>query len=381
MLGPQPDSTTLISDTKTLNKITTPAQKTLREVLRHLILDPDGFTAHDAREGLRSIMAGEGTEAQQGAFLTALKLRGVDKYPEMISGLAQEMLDKAIQPELFFSTGDHYVSDIVGTGGDGWDTFNISTTASIVAASAGLKIAKHGSRASSSNCGSADILLHMGCHLESVVPENVNDILEKTNFCFIFAKNFHPSMRFLAKARFEIGFPTPFNILGPLTNPLFPKYGIIGVHSLYLGPVMADVLVQLGKRNHWVVCAECGMDEITIDGPTHIWKIDKDGNIEKQVIRPADFGLQEYPIELAFSNSLELSAEILNRFLDGANETERDKAIRTFVLLNAGALLHVSKKAATLQEGVEMAREAIDSGKSRDILTRFAAETQNLSKH
>ncbi|PVV03943.1 hypothetical protein BB560_001565 [Smittium megazygosporum] len=363
-----------------LEKITTKEQKTLREVLRHLILRPDGFTAHDAREGLASIMEGEATEAQQGAFLTALKIRGVDRYPEMITGLVQEMLTKTIKPDVKVQGGSITFSDIVGTGGDGWSTFNVSTTASIVAAGAGLIIGKHGSRASSSNCGSADILEKYGCNLEAITPDSLDQIYSNCNFCFLFAKTFHPSMKYLAKARYEIGFPTPFNILGPLTNPLPTSSAIIGVHSTYLGRVIAEVLVCLGKTNHWVVCGKCQIDEISIDGPTDVWKVNEKGQIEHVVMTPEDYGLKSYPLDLAFSQSLEQNIETLNRLLDGKQETEKDRAIRSFVLINAASLIYVSKKASSLKEAVKIAEESIDSGNARAQLDAFAKATNEL-KH
>ncbi|OMJ21327.1 Anthranilate phosphoribosyltransferase [Smittium culicis] len=344
----------------------------LREIIKKLVNDEANFTQEHASHGLNAIINGHSTEAQQGAFLTALRLRGIDRRPEILFALANEMYSKAIKPALSFASGKDYVCDIVGTGGDGWNTFNVSTAASIVAAGAGLRIAKHGSRSSSSNCGSADLLESAGCNLDNVTPEKVNNILNNSNFCFLFAKTFHPSMKFLAKARQEIGFPTPFNILGPLTNPTDPKYAVIGVHSLYLGPVMAETLVMLGRRNHWVVCAECGMDEITIDGPSHVWKIDSEGKITHQIIRPADFGLEEYSLDLASSTSLELNIEILNKLFDGANSTQRDKAIRSFVLMNAAALLFVSKEGPTLQDCVKLAADSIDSGNARRQLELFA---------
>ncbi|OLY82433.1 Anthranilate phosphoribosyltransferase [Smittium mucronatum] len=346
----------------------------MREIVKKLINDENGFTEEHARHGLHSIFLGESTEAQQGAFLTALRLRGIDRRPDILYALAQEMYSKAIRPKLVFESGQQYVVDIVGTGGDGWNTFNVSTASSIVVAGAGLR---HGSRSSSSNCGSADLLENVGCNLDGVLPENVNSILNQSNFCFLFSRSFHPSMGFLAKARREIGFPTPFNILGPLTNPTDPKYAVIGVHSLYLGPIMADTLVRLGKRNHWVVCAELGMDEISIEGSSHVWEIDGDGNITHKIISPADFGLPEYPISLASSSSLELNTEILDALLSGNNTTEREKAIRTFVLLNSAALLYVSKAGPSLKECVKLAAHSIDSGNAKRQLELFAKSTQH----
>ncbi|KAJ2355052.1 anthranilate phosphoribosyltransferase, partial [Coemansia sp. RSA 2618] len=206
----------------------------LRDILKHLILEPSGFTPEHAANGLHSIMRGEASDAQMGGFLTALRLRGVDKEPKMIAALADEMLSNALIPPL--DQTQDVVADIVGTGGDGWNTFNISTTSSLVAAAAGLRMAKHGSRASSSNCGSADLLESLGCDLGIVAPSDVAELLREHRFCFLFSSTFHPSMRYLAKTRRELGFPTPFNVLGPLTNPVKPDRAVIGVHSKALGP-------------------------------------------------------------------------------------------------------------------------------------------------
>ncbi|KAJ2796926.1 anthranilate phosphoribosyltransferase, partial [Coemansia furcata] len=273
---------------------TTAGRKHLRDILKHLILEPEGFTPEHAASGLRSIMRGEASDAQMGGFLTALKLRGVAREPGMIAALAQEMLSNALIPhiELDNKTREDFgvIADIVGTGGDGWNTFNISTTSSLVAAAAGLTVAKHGSRASSSNCGSADLLESMGCDLDMVTPSDVAELLKEHRFCFLFASTFHPSMRYLAKTRRELGFPTPFNVLGPLTNPVVPNRAVIGVNTKALGPVMAEALRILGRRNYAVVCGDENLDEISIAGDTHVWHIQGNGEIINYVIHPRDFG-------------------------------------------------------------------------------------------
>ncbi|KAJ2553383.1 anthranilate phosphoribosyltransferase [Coemansia sp. RSA 1878] len=346
----------------------------LRDILKHLILEPSGFTPEHAANGLHSIMRGEASDAQMGGFLTALRLRGVDSDPQMIAALAREMLSNALVPSI---DSTHPVVDIVGTGGDGWNTFNISTTSSIVAAASGLAVAKHGSRASSSNCGSADLLERMGCDLSVVAPSDAAELIKEHKFCFLFSSTFHPSMRYLAKTRRELGFPTPFNVLGPLTNPVRPGRAVIGVHSTKLGPVMAEALKILGRRNYAVVCGDENLDEISIAGSTQVWHIDGAGQIEHYSIHPRDFGVPAHPLSAAAGSTLDENQATLTRLLSNTI-TERDVAIRDFVLVNTGFLLYVGGKAASMKEGADMARETLESGKAKALLEGFAQATQAL---
>ncbi|KAJ2858501.1 anthranilate phosphoribosyltransferase [Coemansia erecta] len=356
-------------------------RKHLRDILKHLILEPEGFTPEHAANGLRSIMRGEASDAQMGGFLTALKLRGVDKESKVIAALAREMLNKALIP--YLETDDKsreqfgMVVDIVGTGGDGWNTFNISTTSSLVAAAAGLQVAKHGSRASSSNCGSADLLESLGCDLGIVSPSDVPELLSKHRFCFLFASTFHPSMRYLAKTRRELGFPTPFNVLGPLTNPVMPDRAVIGVHSKSLGPVMAEALKILGRRNYAVVCGDEDLDEISIAGTTHVWHIQESGDITNYTIHPSDFGVSTHPLSDAAGASLEENKATLERLLTN-NLEAKDEPIRDFVLVNAGFLLFISGMAASMKEGAAIAKSTLESGKVQTLLHDFAKSTQEL---
>ncbi|KAJ2510021.1 anthranilate phosphoribosyltransferase [Coemansia sp. RSA 1939] len=356
-------------------------RKHLRDILKHLILEPSGFTPEHAANGLHSIMRGEASDAQMGGFLTALKLRGVDKEPKMIAALAREMLNNALVPHLETDekTRDQFgiVVDIVGTGGDGWNTFNISTTSALVAAAAGLQVAKHGSRASSSNCGSADLLESLGCDLGIVSPSDVAELVSKYRFCFLFSSTFHPSMRYLAKSRRELGFPTPFNVLGPLTNPVLPDRAVIGVHSKSLGPMMAEALKLLGRRNYAVVCGDENLDEISIAGTTHVWHIQENGDITNYTIHPSDFGVPTHPLSEAAGSSLEENKETLTRLLNN-NLEAKDEAIRDFVLVNTGFLLYISGIALSMKEGATIARETLESGKAETLLYDFAKATQEL---
>ncbi|KAJ2365891.1 anthranilate phosphoribosyltransferase [Coemansia sp. RSA 2610] len=353
----------------------------LRDILKHLILEPSGFTPEHAANGLHSIMRGEASDAQMGGFLTALRLRGVDKQPQMIAALAEEMLRNALTPALETDTKCRQqfgvVADIVGTGGDGWNTFNISTTSSLVAAAAGLQMAKHGSRASSSNCGSADLLESLGCDLGIITPSDVAELLSEHRFCFLFSSTFHPSMRYLAKTRRELGFPTPFNVLGPLTNPVRPDRAVIGVHSKSLGPVMAEALHLLGRRNYAVVCGDENLDEISIAGSTQVWHIDGNGHIDHYTIHPSDFGVPTHPLSAAAGSTLEENQATLRRLLNNTLEPS-DVAIHDFVLVNTGFLLFVSGVAATMKQGAEIARSTLESGKVKCLLENFAKATQAL---
>ncbi|KAJ1678439.1 anthranilate phosphoribosyltransferase [Spiromyces aspiralis] len=361
----------------------------LRQILQSLILDPNGFTPEHAAEGLRSIMNGEASESQMGGFLTALRIRGVDRSPDMIASLAREMLVHALVPELDVEDivgaaaggkrrADVILADIVGTGGDGWNTFNVSTTAGLIAAGAGLYITKHGSRASSSNCGSADLLERKGCRLMNISPSDVSMLLQECRYCFLFSQLFHPAMAYLAKTRRELGFPTPFNVLGPLTNPARPDVAVIGVHSQYLGPVMAEALHQLGARNYAVVCGEENLDEISIAGRTNVWHIRENGNIDVYSIHPSDFGLPTHPLQNAAGSTLDKNCEILDHLLDNTDLNDNEKCIRDFVLINAAFLIYVAKKAETYKEAVALARESLESGRAKQVLESFARMTEIL---
>ncbi|KAJ2569627.1 anthranilate phosphoribosyltransferase [Coemansia sp. RSA 1807] len=352
------------------------SSKVLKAILKRLATEPDTFTPEDAASGLRAIIDGNVSDAQLAGFLTALQLRGMGMRADILSALAAEAQRHALVPD---TSALHFdmVVDIVGTGGDGWNTFNISTTSSLVAAAMGLTVAKHGSRSSSSNCGSADLLERMGCDLDAISPSNVPELLKRHGFCFLFSSTFHPSMRYLAKTRKELGFPTPFNVLGPLTNPVQPGRAVIGVNSTKLGPVMAEALQILGRRNYAVVCGDENLDEISIAGSTQVWHIDSAGLIEHYTIHPNDFGVPTHPLAAAAGSSLDANQATLIRLLSN-NITEHDVAIRDFVLVNTGFLLYISGKATSMKEGADMARETLESGKVKQLLESFAQSTQQL---
>ncbi|KAJ2714327.1 anthranilate phosphoribosyltransferase [Coemansia spiralis] len=353
----------------------------LREILKSLITEPEGFTPEHAAAGLHSIMRGEASESQMGGFLTALRLCGVNERPEILAAMAGEMARSALTPIWVTDASTRaelgMIVDIVGTGGDGWNTFNISTTSSLVAAAAGLTVAKYGSRAFSSNCGSADLLESLGCDLGAIAPSDVAKLLARHRFCFLLFNTFHPSMLHLAKTGLELGFSTPFKMLGPLTNPVKPDRAVVGVHSKTLGPVMAEALRLLGRRNYAVVCGDENLDEISIAGDSHVWHIGGDGAIKYYTIHPRDFGVPTHPLSDAAGSTLDENKATLQRLLSNQLDA-RATAARDFVLVNAGFLLFVSGMAPTMQRGAEIAREALESGKVKALLEDFARATQEL---
>ncbi|KAJ1944637.1 anthranilate phosphoribosyltransferase, partial [Kickxella alabastrina] len=339
----------------------------LRDIPKHLILEPTGFTPEHTADGLRFIMRGEARNAQIGGFLTALRLRKVNGDLSMIAALAKEMLGSALIPSIETETktrsGLGILVDIVGTGGDRWNTFNISTTFSLVAPAAGLKMAKHGSRALLSNCSFADLLESMNCNLTIIAPSDVAGLLDKHNFCFLFASTFHSSMRYLAKTGRKLGFPTPFNVLGPLTNPVVPNRAVIGIYSKQLGPVMAEALRILGRRNYAVVCGNENLDEVSIAGLTHVLHIQADSEIKNYTVHPSDFGVAAHPLSTAAGSTLKENNSTLRRLL--SNELKKkDIPIRDFVLVNNGFLLYVAGVAASMK-GAAIARQTLEPGKTK----------------
>ncbi|KAI9505184.1 glycosyl transferase family, a/b domain-containing protein [Coemansia spiralis] len=350
-----------------------------KSILEQLILDPKGFTPENVANGLHSIMHGEASDAQIGGFLTALTLRGVDKDPHMIASLAAEANKHALRPVIETNEKGReqfsMIVETVGTGGDGWNTFNISTTSSLVAAAAGLQVAKHGSKASSSNCGSADLLESFGCDLGMVSPSDVAKLLSEHRFCLLLFSKFHPLLRHLVKIRHELGFPTPLNVLGPLINPIVPDRAVIGVHSKPLGPVIAEALKILGRRNYAVVCGDEDLDEISIAGNTHVWHIQADGEIKSYMIHPNDFEVPLHSLSEAAGLTLKENKAILRRLINN-NLEARDKPIRDFVLINTGFLLYISGLATSMKEGADIAHETLKSGKVQVLLEGFAKAIQ-----
>ncbi|KAI9268812.1 anthranilate phosphoribosyltransferase [Sporodiniella umbellata] len=320
-------------------------------------------------------MKGSATPSQISAFLVSLKLQHKDKDPKIVAACAEAMRGHArlISHEGYESIAKQVV-DIVGTGGDGHDTYNVSTTASIVAAGAGAKVAKHGNRAASSKSGSADLVEAHGCQITNVQPDQVLKILNQTNFCFLFSQTYHPAMKHVAALRKEIAIPTVFNLLGPMSNPALPTRVIVGVHSPDIGDLMANALKLTGVKEAYVVCGAEKLDEISPTGETNYWRIHGSGEITTGTLHPTrDFGLPTHPLSEVKGGDCHENAEILKKLLDG--KLEENNAILDFVLLSASALLVVAGIATDFKDGVRRARESIQSGKAKEALESFKKET------
>jgi anthranilate phosphoribosyltransferase len=336
----------------------------IREAIGALV-SGRSLTVEEAASVMEEIMEGKATPAQLGAFLTALRIKG--ETAEEIAGLASVMRAKATRVLIA-----EPVLDIVGTGGDGANTFNISTTAAFVAAGAGLKVAKHGNRAASSQCGSADVLEALGVRIE-LNAEQVQRCIEQVGIGFMFAPAFHPAMKYAAVPRREIGIRTVFNILGPLTNPASARAQVLGVADRMLVEKMALALKGLGCHHALVVHGEDGLDEITINGQTQVYEV-KDGSIKIYSISPEDLSLARADLSSLRGGTVTENAAILRSVLTGAPGPRRD-----VVLMNAAAALLAGDRVDTLQQGVALAGEVIDSGHALAKLERLIEFSQSLT--
>ena len=322
------------------------------------------LSTEDAAQAMNEIMDGEATPAQFGAFVTALRLKG--ETPDEVAGMAQTMREKSLHVAT-----DGLVVDTCGTGGDASGTFNISTTSGFVVAGAGVKVAKHGNRAMSGACGSADVLEALGARID-LGPEGVQRCLDEVGFGFMFAQTFHPSMKFAAGPRREIGIRTVFNILGPLTNPAGATAQLIGVADPAVGANMADVLGRLGSTHALVVHGADGLDEISLSAPTQVWELN-DGAVKEYTVTADDLGLGSASNDDLKISGADESAAMLRGVLDGKHGPARD-----VVLANAGAALYAADKASSIEEGVGMAAESIDSGSARAKMDAFVELSQKL---
>ena len=314
---------------------------------------------------MEEIMSGEATPAQIAAFITALRIKG--ETVDEIAGLASVMRAKAI-PVVVTPP----VVDTCGTGGDNSSTFNISTAAALVAAGAGLKVAKHGNRAMTSHCGSADVLEALGVKID-LGAEAVAECLETVGIGFMFAPIFHPAMKYAAAPRREIGIRTVFNILGPLTNPARAESQVIGVPSVDIGNKIALVLHRLGTKHSLVVHGIDGVDEISISGRSLVWEADEQGVSPPYEISPLDFGFKEASRAEIRGGEPEENAKMLRRILGGEKGPRRD-----IVVMNAAAALLAGNQAPDLKQGARLAQEAIDSRRALDKLDRLVRLSQSL---
>jgi anthranilate phosphoribosyltransferase len=323
-------------------------------------LDARDLTRKKARKVMREIMSGEATPAQMSAFLVALRDKG--ETAEEIAGFAQAMREHVLPVRP--TRAD--VVDLVGTGGDGARTFNISTTAAIVAAAAGAGVAKHGNRAVSSISGSADVLEALGFTLEQS-PERISESIDALGFGFMFAPLHHPAMKHAAPVRRELGTRTVFNVLGPLTNPAGARAGVFGVFSLGLVRTIAEALVALDARRAFVVHGAHGIDELSPAGPNAVCEI-LDGRITERTIEPRDLGIERCaPNELTGGTSEE-NARTVHEVFSGLHGGKRDA-----VLLNAAGAIAAAGHAADLREGLSLAAAAIDSGRAGERLEALVA--------
>lgn len=321
------------------------------------IVDKKDLTYDEAYAVITEIMSGETTSTQNAAFLAALSTKSTKAETiEEITGCAAAMRDKATKVEHNLD-----VMEIVGTGGDGAHSFNISTTTAIVCAAAGMKIAKHGNRAASSACGTADCLEALGVNI-NLEPEKCVELLEKVGFCFFFAQKYHTSMKYVGGIRKELGIRTVFNILGPLTNPASPKRQLLGVYDGSLVEPLAQVLMKLGVNKGMVVFGQDKLDEISLSAPTTVSEF-KDGWFKTYEITPEEFGFERCTKEDLKGGTPEENAAITKAILSGEKGHKRNA-----VLMNAGAALYIGDKAASMAEGIKLAAETIDSGKATKTL-------------
>ena len=329
------------------------------------IVSKEDLTYDEAYTVMNEIMSGETTPTQNAAFLAALSTKSARaETTDEIAGCAAAMRDHATKVEIGMD-----IFEIVGTGGDNAGSFNISTTSALVAAAGGMKVAKHGNRAASSLCGTADCLEALGVNIEQS-PEKCKELLEKVGMCF-FAQKYHSSMKYVGPIRKELGFRTVFNILGPLTNPGSPKMQLLGVYDDYLVEPLAQVLVSLGITRGMVVYGMDKLDEISMSAPTKICEI-RDGWFKSYTITPEDFGFKRCTKDELKGGAPKENAEMTLAILKGEKGPKRDA-----VLLNAGASLYIGGKAASFKDGVKLAAEIIDSGKALEVLNKFI-EVSNL---
>jgi anthranilate phosphoribosyltransferase len=330
----------------------------IREAIVKLTKKED-LTYQEAEAVMNEIMSGETSQVQTTAFLVALSMKGetIDEVSACAAGMRGHALPVHTSQDTL---------EIVGTGGDGANTFNISSTAAIVIAAAGQPVAKHGNRAASSRSGAADCLEALGVSLDQD-PEKAAKLLDTVGICFFFAQKYHTSMKYVGPIRKELGVRTVFNILGPLTNPASPKYQVLGVYDPALLDDMAAVLPKLGVQRGMVVYNQEKMDELATCGDNLIREFSPDG-AKTYTLTPEDLGLKRCQKSDLVGGTPEENAQITRDILDGKQGPQRDT-----VLLNAGAALYISGRAASIADGVKLAAQAVDSGKAKATLEAYIA--------
>ena len=324
--------------------------------LIHKVVERVNLTETEAGQAMEELMTGQATDAQIAGFLTALRMKG--ETAEELVGFARVMRDKA---EPFWEGSRVPVVDIVGTGGDGSGTFNISTAAAFVTAGAARKVAKHGNRAASSKCGSADVLEALGVNIQ-MPKDKLLFAVRNIGFGFLFAQRFHKSMKHVMPVRSQLKMRTVFNILGPLANPARAEYQVVGVFSAGIMELMARAMSGLGVRHAFVVHGDDGVDEISITGPTRVIEL-RDGGLRSYVISPEDFGVTPASAESIRGGDAAENAAIIEAILKGEQGPRRD-----VVLMNAAPALVASGATASLKDGYMSAAVSIDSGAALDKL-------------
>jgi anthranilate phosphoribosyltransferase len=335
----------------------------IREALGKLVLGQD-LSRAEANAAMRSLVEGEATPSQIAGFAVALRMKG--ETPEEIAGLAEVMRDAAMRVD----AGPNVV-DVVGTGGDGAGTFNISTVSALLVASAGGRVAKHGNRSVTSQCGAADFLEAIGVAID-LAPAGVVRCVDETGFGFMFAPNYHPAMRHAGVPRREIGVRTVFNILGPITNPAGARRQLTGVAVAGLGETLARVLNLMGAEHAIVVHGQDGLDEISVSAPTFIHEARR-GEVHSYTIEPEQFGMQRWSFDAVRGGTVQANVRLAQAVLKGERGPSRD-----VVLLNSGAALYVAGVVDSIRDGIRRAADELDSGRARQKVDQVAIASQRI---
>ncbi|MFA9445723.1 anthranilate phosphoribosyltransferase [Egicoccus sp. AB-alg6-2] len=338
------------------------------EVLTRLLHGED-LDEELAARVMGTIWRGEAEPAQVAGLLVALRAKG--ESASEVAGFVRVMLAEAEPIDLDPAVVDTLV-DTCGTGGDGANTFNISTIAAVVTAAAGQPVAKHGNRAASGVCGSADLLEAWGVAIE-LPPAAVATCVRELGIGFLYARSFHPAMRHVAPVRVQLGIRTAFNVLGPLSNPAGAPHQVVGVSDARLAPVMADALARLGKRHALVFRGDDGLDELSTTGPSQVWEV-RDGAVEQWELDPADLGIDRADLEALHGGSVERNVAIADAVLAGETGAPAD-----IVALNAAAALYAADRVTDMAGGVALARETLASGAARDLRDRWVTRTKELA--
>lgn len=335
----------------------------IKEAIYKLVNHED-LSYEMAEQVMDEIMDGEASQIHMGAFLTALRMKGetIDEITACAAGMRKHCTRLL---------HDMDVLEIVGTGGDEANTFNISTVSALVVSAAGIPVAKHGNRSVSSKCGAADVLEALGVNIE-ISPAQSAEILREINLCFMFAQKYHSAMRFVAPVRKELGVRTVFNILGPLANPAGANFELMGVYEEALVEPLAQVLLNLGVKRAMVVYGQDGLDEISMSAPTTCCEL-RDGVVKCYVIRPEQYGFQICSKEELVGGDPAENAQIARQILSGEKGPKRDA-----VLLNSAACIYMTKDGISMEEAVGIAADIIDSGKAMKQLERFAELSNNI---